>query len=132
MAKLESVLIVDDSERCIEFMALALEAEGGVNVTSETMPVRALDRIRQEKPGLVLLDIKMPDLDGFGVLALLRDEGNAQPVVMLSGSARQTDIDRAFALGCDGYFEKPGTIDDYRSMAGAVIAYWRRGELPAQ
>jgi CheY-like chemotaxis protein len=130
MAKFESLLIVDDSQRCIEIISMALEAEGGVYVDSETEPARALERIRQERPSLVLLDIKMPGLDGFGVLSLLRAEGNTSPIVMFSGSARQTDIDRAYALGCNGYVQKPTSIDDYRALAGAIVSYWRRGELP--
>jgi CheY-like chemotaxis protein len=43
-----------------------------------------------------VLDVKMPDLDGFGVLSLLRAEGNPVPVVMCSGSALQKDVDRAY------------------------------------
>jgi CheY-like chemotaxis protein len=64
------------------------------------VPLRALARIREERPSLVLLDIKMPGLDGFGLLAQLRQDGNTLPVLMLSGLARQTDINRAFTLGC--------------------------------
>ena len=44
--------------------------------------VQTLDRIREEKPDLVMLDVKMPDLDGFGVLSMLRGEGNPVPIVM--------------------------------------------------
>jgi CheY-like chemotaxis protein len=130
MAKLASVLIVDDNPRCLEFMTLAFTAHGGVEVAGEMKPVAALDRIRAEKPDLVVLDVKMPDLDGFGVLALLRGEGNSVPVVMCSGSALQKDVDRAYAGGCSGYVEKPATLEDYRAMAGAIVDYWSRGELP--
>lgn len=130
MAKLANVLIVDDNPRCLEFMTLAFTAQGGVSVAGELRPLNALDRIRAEKPDLVMLDVKMPDIDGFTVLSLLRGEGNPVPVVMCSGSALQKDVDRAYASGCNGYLEKPTTMDDYRAMAGAVIAYWRRGELP--
>lgn len=130
MSKLSSVLIVDDNPRCLEFMTLAFTAHGGVGVSSEMKSAVALDRIRAEKPDLVVLDVKMPDLDGFGVLSLLRSEGNPVPVVMCSGSALQKDIDRAYAGGCSGYIEKPTTLEDYRSMAGAIVEYWRRGELP--
>ena len=70
MSKLASVLIVDDNPRCLEFMTQAFSAQGGVNVSSEMKPITALDRIRVEKPDLVVLDVKMPDLDGFGVLSL--------------------------------------------------------------
>jgi CheY-like chemotaxis protein len=130
MAKLTSVLIVDDNERCLEFMSLAFQGQGGVVVSAEVQPLKALERIRAEKPDLILLDIKMPELDGFSVLAHLRGEGNAAPIVMCSGSALQKDVDRAYALGCNGYVEKPTTLDGYRSMAGAIVEYWRRGELP--
>jgi len=130
MSKLASVLIVDDNPRCLEFMTLAFTAQGGVHVAGETKPMIALDRIRTEKPDLVVLDVKMPELDGFGVLSLLRSEGNSVPVVMCSGSALQKDVDRAYAGGCSGYLEKPTTLEDYRSLAGAIVDYWSRGELP--
>lgn len=131
MSKLASVLIVDDNPRCLEFMTLAFSAHGGVTVAGEMKPVAALERIRNEKPDLVVLDVKMPDIDGFTVLSMLRGEGNPVPVVMCSGSALQKDIDRAYASGCSGYVEKPTTLEDYRAMAGAVVEYWRRGELPS-
>jgi len=130
MSKLASVLIVDDNPRCLEFMTLAFSAQGGVAVSSEIKPVAALDRIRVEKPDLVVLDVKMPDLDGFGLLSMLRGEGNPVPVVMCSGSALQKDVDRAYATGCSGYIEKPATLEEYRAMAGSIVEYWSRGELP--
>jgi CheY-like chemotaxis protein len=130
MSKLASVLIVDDNPRCLEFMTLAFTAHGGVNVKGELKPIVALERIRAEKPDLVVLDIKMPEIDGFMLLSTLRGEGNPVPVVMCSGSALQKDVDRAYASGCSGYVEKPTTLEDYRAMAGAVVEYWRRGELP--
>lgn len=130
MSKLANVLIVDDNPRCLEFMTLAFAAQGGVSVASEQKPFNVMDRIRAEKPDLVVLDVKMPDVDGFTVLSLLRGEGNPVPVVMCSGSALQKDVDRAYASGCNGYVEKPTTLEDYRAMAGIVVEYWRRGELP--
>jgi len=130
MTKLASVFIVDDNQHCLEFLTLAFQSHSGVGVTGEMKPMAALDRIRDEKPDLVMLDIKMPDLDGFEVLSRLRAEGNPVPVVMCSGSALQKDVDRAYAGGCCGYVEKPTTLEDYRSVAGVIVEYWRRGELP--
>jgi CheY-like chemotaxis protein len=131
MSKFESILLVDDNANCIEFMILALDAEGRCLVTSETSPLFALARIREERPSVVLLDIKMPGVDGFEILARLRSEANAVPVIMLSGSSRQQDVDRAFALGCSGYFQKPNSLAGYRALARAVTAYWCGGELSA-
>jgi CheY-like chemotaxis protein len=130
MSKLANVLIVDDNPRCLEFLKLAFEAQAEVAVHGETRPAVALDRIRTEKPDLVMLDIKMPELDGITVLSMLRGEGNPVPVVMCSGSARQADIDNAYAQGCSGYVEKPASMEDYRSMAGVILGYWRRNEIP--
>jgi CheY-like chemotaxis protein len=131
MARLRTVMIIDDSPACSEFMALALESEGGAEVTTETRPLKALERIRTERPNLILLDIKMPEMDGFAVLSSLRSEGHPTPVIMVSGSARQPDIDRAYALGCNGYVVKPDSIDEYRRIANAVLGYWRGNEIPA-
>ncbi len=130
MTKLANVLLVDDNPHCLEFLTQAFDAQGGVSVSSETEPGVALNRIRNEKPDLVVLDVKMPGLDGFSVLAALRGEGNVVPVVMCSGSALQRDVDRAYASGCSGYMEKPSTLEDYRSMAGSILDYWRRAEMP--
>lgn len=132
MAKLASVLVVDDNPNCLKFMTLAFSAQAGVRVTGEQKPQTALVRIRNEKPDLVVLDVKMPDLDGFGLLSVLRAEGNSVPVVMCSGSALQKDVDRAYTAGCSGYIEKPTTLADYREMAHAVVSYWQRTEMPQQ
>lgn len=130
MTKLATVMVVDDNPRCLEFMTLAFEANGGVHVKGEMRPVHALDRIRNEKPDLIMLDIKMPELDGISMLAMLRGEGNPVPVIMCSGSALQKDVDSAYAQGCSGYVEKPSTLEDYRTMAGVILDYWRRSEIP--
>jgi CheY-like chemotaxis protein len=89
-----------------------------------------MQRIHSDRPDLILLDIKMPGVDGFMVLADLRNAGNNLPVLMCSGSDLQSDIDRAFELGCNGYFVKPAGIDGYRRMASAVANYWSGSELP--
>jgi CheY-like chemotaxis protein len=78
MAKLASVLIVDDNPRCLEFMTLAFAAQGSVSVSSEMKPSDAVDRIRNDKPDLVMLDVKMPEIDGFTVLSMLRRVGAAE------------------------------------------------------
>lgn len=130
MSKLASILIVDDNETCAKFMSLAFAVQGGVTVVTETEPVMALQRIRAERPDLILLDIKMPDLDGLELLSLLRAEGNMAAVVMCSGSAIQRDINQAYSFGCNGYIEKPSSLEGYRSIARTILDYWRSAELP--
>lgn len=130
MSKLQSVLIVDDNERCLEVMSLAFEATGAVRVRCEQDPERAVDRIQRESPDLVLLDVKMPKLSGFDVLTQIRDAGIRTPVVMCSGSNLQEDVDRAYKTGCNGFMEKPSSLVAYQELAGSVVSYWRLSELP--
>ncbi len=130
MSRLANVLIVDDNPHCLEFLKLAFEAHTGAVVHGETQPAVALDRIRAEKPDLIMLDIKMPEIDGITMLSMLRGEGNPVPVVMCSGSARQVDVDRAYAQGCSGYVEKPSSMEGYRDIAGVILGYWSQNEIP--
>ncbi len=130
MARLRSILIIDDNDNCAEFMTLAFKAKGAEDIASETSPAHAMDRIRIDKPDLVLLDIKMPVMDGFEILRTLRGEGNTVPVIMCSGSVLQSDVDRAFSSGCNGYVVKPDSLDAYKSLASEVLGYWSHSEVP--
>ncbi len=130
MSKLQSVLIVDDNERCLEVMSLAFESTGSVRVSCEQDPERAVDRIRKDAPDLVMLDVKMPKLNGFDVLTQIRGAGIRTPVVMCSGSNLQQDVNRAYETGCNGFMEKPTSLVAYQELAGSVVSYWRLSELP--
>ncbi len=126
MAKLASVLVVDDNPRCLEFTDARVHGawrrgsekrdEAGYRARSHPRGKTRPRRARPEDAGTRWLRI----------LSLLRSEGNPVPIVMCSGSALQKDIDRAYAGGCSGYVEKPATMEDYRIMAGAIVEYWRR------
>jgi len=77
-------------------------------------------------PGLLLLDLEMPGMDGFAVLEwlLTRNDLEALPVVVLSSSNQAADIKRAKALGADDYVVKPADFDGMRSMAKDLVAHW--------
>ena len=77
-------------------------------------------------PGLLLLDLEMPGMDGFAVLEwlLTRSDLEALPVVVLSSSNQEADIKRAKALGADDYVVKPADFDGMRSMAKDLVAHW--------
>jgi CheY-like chemotaxis protein len=86
-----------------------------------------------EAPRLVLLDLKMPRVDGFGVLAHLRADPALRllPVVVFSSSREAGDIARSYALGGNGYVVKPA---DYAALTGTlsdVVRYWLAVNVPA-
>lgn len=130
MAKLQTILIVDDSERCVELLSLAFRTTGAAEVLTESNSTNAVSRILEEPIDLVMLDIKMAGKSGFEVLSDVRKAGRSTPILMCSGSVRQPDVDEAFSIGCNGYFEKPASLDGYREMARTVFEYWRLGDVP--
>jgi CheY-like chemotaxis protein len=90
------------------------------------------DRTQHPIPDIVVLDLKMPRANGFEVLQWLRQQpGLARlPVVVLSGSGLESDIEEAYRLGANTYFTKPGQLTKLRKIIGSLIDYWRRSERP--
>ena len=74
----------------------------------------------------------MPEADGFQILEQLRAERIFTPVIMCSGASAPREVARAYAAGCNGYVEKPGSLADYRALAQGILDYWRLSEVPGQ
>jgi len=104
------ILVVDD-EPSVRAMVLAAIRVGGprYRVVEAGRGEEAVERARQEQPNLVLLDVALPDRDGFWVCRELKnDEQTAHiPVIMLTAMGLPSDRDRAVAAGADGYIVKP-------------------------
>jgi putative two-component system response regulator len=105
-----SILVVDDDEHVLSMIGRLLLRAGfsGVRLTSN--PFRALDWISEKLPDLVLLDINMPELDGFGVLAHLRERTGGDafvPALAMTGSHSPETTRRALHLGAKDLVRKP-------------------------
>ena len=83
----KKLLIVDDEEPLTEMMRISLEALGNFRVRTENDPLRAVEVARRFQPDLIVLDLYMPELDGEGVIARIRNEPELAkiPVVFFSG-----------------------------------------------
>ena len=114
-----SILVVDDEERMVRFIRLNLEHDG-FQVVSAYRGLQALDEIRKEMPDLVLLDVMMPDVDGFEVLKLIRENGTV-PVIMLTAKGEEDDRVRGLELGADDYITKPFSPRELVSRVKAVL-----------
>ncbi len=117
------ILIVDDEKRMVRFIRLNLEQDG-FKVTSAFNGIEALEQIRKNLPDLVLLDVMMPDIDGFEVLRKIRQASNV-PVIMLTAKGEEEDRIRGLELGADDYITKPFSP---REMVSRVKAVLRRTE----
>jgi two-component system KDP operon response regulator KdpE len=120
------ILVVDDEPRMIHFIRLNLEHDG-FEVYEAPSGSLALEQLRDQMPDLILLDIMMPDLDGFETLRLIRDLSSV-PVIMLTAKGEEEDKVRGLELGADDYITKPFSP---RELVSRVRAVLRRTELPS-
>ena len=119
------ILVVDDEPRMIGFIRMNLELEGH-QVLEAHSGLEALEAIRTQLPDIVLLDVMMPDLDGFETLRMLREFSNL-PVIMLTAKGEENDKVYGLELGADDYVTKPFGPRELTSRIKAVL---RRFELP--
>ncbi len=116
------ILVVDDERRMVGFIRLNLEQDG-FEVIEAYNGMEALDRLRDSLPDLILLDVMMPDIDGFEVLRTIRELGQV-PVMMLTAKGEEDDIVKGLELGADDYVTKPFSP---RELVSRVKAVLRRG-----
>lgn len=104
----KKILLIDDSDFFARLVRNILE-EAGYNVLHANRGDLGLKMVREEKPDLVLLDVVMPDLDGFQVCSILRDSesNNLMPIIMLTSQDNQEDKLIGLELGADDYITKP-------------------------
>lgn len=123
----ERILVVDDETNIIDLTRLYLEREG-FQVEAATDGAQALEKIRKLEPALVILDIMLPEVDGFEVCRQTRAESDV-PIIMLT--ARDDDIDKivGLELGADDYLTKPFNP---RELVARVKAILRRLERTTQ
>jgi two-component system KDP operon response regulator KdpE len=117
------ILVVDDEERMARFVHLNLEHDG-FSVVEAYRGLQAIQALRDSMPDLVLLDVMLPDLDGFEVLKMIR-EVSSVPVIMLTAKGEEDDRVRGLELGADDYVTKPFSP---RELVSRVRAVLRRAE----
>jgi len=121
------ILVVDDEKGLVKLIRLNLEHDG-FEVFEANNGAQAMDRLRVVLPDLVLLDVMMPDLDGFQVLRMIREVGST-PVIMLTAKGEENDKVRGLELGADDYVTKPFSPRELTSRIRAVL---RRGSFSDQ
>ena len=142
-----TLLLVEDNEDDILFFEMALEE----SAQRASVPVRleitrdgeeALaylngegefrDREKHPFPQVVVTDLQMPRLNGLDVLAWLKEHDEYQriPKILLSGSCEECDVDEAYRLGVNTYFQKPNSAEDYRELVFHIVSYWAHTERP--
>ncbi|MBZ0279609.1 MAG: response regulator transcription factor [Anaerolineae bacterium] len=120
------ILVVDDEPRMIGFIRMNLELEGHQVIEAHN-GLQALEAIRTKLPDIVLLDVMMPELDGYETLRMLR-EFSSIPVIMLTAKGEENDRVYGLELGADDYITKPFGPRELSSRIKAVL---RRANMPS-
>jgi DNA-binding response OmpR family regulator len=125
-AKKTTILVADDDPQILRLITRNLQLEG-YEVLSAADGVQALEQIEARMPDLVVLDIKMPKMDGLAVCAKVR-EFSSVPILMLTSLGQDVDKVRGLDAGADDYLTKPFSLDELFARVRAVL---RRGQFSA-
>ncbi len=119
------ILVVEDEESLADSVRYNLEREGYA-VTVATDGRRALERFREERPGLVILDLMLPEVSGLDVCRMIRGESEV-PIIMVTAKDSEADKVAGLELGADDYVTKPFSM---RELVSRVRANLRRVRPP--
>jgi len=121
------ILVVEDSPDLAEALQRNLTLDG-YEVTLATRAAHALPLVASFRPDLLILDLGLPDRDGYTVLKEMRDRGNPTPVLILSARNMENDKLQGFRLGADDYVTKPFSVMELLARISALL---RRATVPS-
>jgi two-component system, OmpR family, response regulator len=116
----ERLLLVDDEDNLRTMLDAALR-HNGFEITAVASGRAALDAVAASEPDLVLLDVMLPDLDGFEVCRRLRTAGSRTPVLFLTARDGTEDKVRGLTLGGDDYLVKPFSLEELVARVQAIL-----------
>jgi len=129
----EKILVVDDMPVNVKLLADLLTVKGYTVVTAAS-GAEALVKVEKEQPGLVLLDVLMPGLNGYDVLQRLKGDEKLRdvPVLMISALDEMDSVVRCIELGAEDYLPKPFDVVLLRARVGACLEKKRLRNLQRQ
>jgi DNA-binding response OmpR family regulator len=116
------LVVADDEEDLLELVRMRL-GQGGYEVITASDGQRCLDLILERLPDLVVLDVRMPHLNGYEVTRRIRaNAATAEiPVLLLSASVRPEEVERGFEVGADDYLRKPFNASELHQRVTALL-----------
>jgi two-component system OmpR family response regulator len=121
------LLVVEDDANILELLSASLRF-AGFDVATATSGSAAVTAAKSAHPDLVVLDVMLPDLDGFEVIRLMREGGARTPVVFLTARDGTDDKIRGLTLGGDDYVTKPFSLEELTARIRAVLRRTSQGD----
>ena len=125
------ILVVDDEIYIVHILDFSLGMEG-YEVVTALDGEQALERVAEQKPDLIVLDIMMPKLDGYETCKALKSQADTRdiPVILLSAKGRNVDQKTGFEVGADDYITKPFSPRKLVERINAILGQTSRTDLP--
>lgn len=123
--KEKKVLLIDDDPSLLRLVEYTLDGEGA-HVTTATNGAEGLRRFYATQPDLIVLDVTMPEMDGWETCRNIRQLADV-PIIMLTARGQDSDVVRGYDIGVDDYIVKPFSVDVLVAHARAVL---RRAAMP--
>ncbi|HIE39590.1 MAG TPA: response regulator [Anaerolineales bacterium] len=116
------ILYIEDNPENRLLVRRVLEAEGYAVVEAVDGP-SGLEKARQSPPDLILLDINLPEIDGYQIVSRLRSTPGLSdvPIVALTANVMRGDRERTLSAGCDGYIQKPIDVDTLPEQVASFL-----------
>ena len=116
------ILMVDDNPELVELLRLSFE-EAGFEVATASNGMEALEKARAGAPDLIVLDLELPELDGFAVCEILRRDPSTHPIPILMLTGLSSQFGRLIGLGCGAneYVTKPASPEHVIARVKAVL-----------
>ena len=124
---MNNILIVEDERDISEIMVMALDREGYL-VDTAYDGLEALEKIKSNKPSLIVLDIMLPKVNGYEICRVIRKAEMDMPIIMLTAKGQESDIILGLNLGADDYVTKPFSIKELLARAEAFLRRRRKPE----
>ena len=116
------VLVIDDEPEITDIVEAFL-TEAGYSVSVENDPTKAVPSVQQVMPDVILLDIMMPQMDGYEVCQQIKNQGELGhiPIIFLTGKDRADDMGRSFRVGGDMFIKKPFSCERLLEIVNIVV-----------
>ncbi|MBI4395109.1 MAG: response regulator [Candidatus Omnitrophica bacterium] len=118
----ETILVIEDEKNIVELVKYNLEREG-YRVLTATRGDSGLEQAKKQRPGLILLDLMLPEIDGIEICKILKqnEKTAALPIIMLTAKSQETDKVLGLELGADDYMTKPFSPRELIARVKAVL-----------
>lgn len=125
----ERILVAEDEKDIQKVIRVTLKYKGGFDVQFADNGLEVLEKVRAERPDLVILDVMMPKMDGYETLRRLKGDADTAsiPVVFLTAKAQGAEREEGLALGALDYLTKPFEPDDFNRRVQEIVAQVKEG-----